>query len=119
MKIRVIQPRYSFDPAELDACRAELAAEIKNCDSTLDLIVLPEYSDVPADIHGEADFHKAIEDFNAELLTLAADTAKRCSALVFVNAGYKTESGWRNTTHVFGRGGEVLGRYFKAHPAPS
>ena len=119
MKIRVIQPRYSFDPAELDACRAELISEIDRCDESLDVIVLPEYSDVPADVHGESAFHAAIEEFNSKLLTLASDTAKRCSAIVFVNAGYKSDSGWRNTTHAFGRSGEVLGRYFKAHPAPS
>ncbi len=119
MKVRVIQPRYSFAPSEVNDCRAELIDQLNACDESLDLIVLPEYSDVPADIHGADAFHAAIEEFNSELLGLACEAARRCGALTFVNAGHLTEGGWRNTTHVFGRNGEVLGRYYKAHPAPS
>ena len=119
MKVRVIQPRYSFEPCELNACRAELLAQLEECTEELDLIVLPEYSDVPADVHGEEDFHRAINEFGDTLISRARETAKRCSALLFVNAAHRTESGLRNTTYAFGRDGELLGRYYKAHPAPS
>ena len=43
----------------------------------------------------------------------------RCNAIVFVNAAYDAGSGWRNTTHAIDREGNVVGQYFKAHPAPS
>ena len=49
----------------------------------------------------------------------AQETAKRCHALLFVNAGYKTVVGIRNTTYAINREGVIVGRYFKAHPAPS
>ena len=119
MRICVIQPYYSFDPADLQNCFDGLMEQLRKCDDSLDLIVLPDYSDVLADIHGEADFHSAIERYNSALMAEAADTAVRCNALVFVNAGHRTDTGWRNTTHVIGRDGEVIGRYYKAHPAPS
>ncbi len=49
----------------------------------------------------------------------AKETAKRCNAIVFANYGYKTDKGYRNTTHVIDRNGKEVGRYFKEHPAPS
>jgi glycerophosphoryl diester phosphodiesterase/predicted amidohydrolase len=52
-------------------------------------------------------------------LEKACKTAKRCNSLVFVNAGYKTDFGIRNTTYAIDRSGEIVGKYFKAHPAPS
>jgi predicted amidohydrolase len=85
----------------------------------MDLIVLPEYSDAPADVQGKDGFYGAVKQYNATLMQKARETAKRCHALVFVNAGYETEGGIRNTTHVFDRDGKSVGRYFKAHPAPS
>lgn len=38
---------------------------------------------------------------------------------MFVNAGYKTENGIRNTTHAIDRNGNIVGGHFKAHPVPS
>lgn len=119
MKVCVIQPRYSYNAAEVEQCLHGLMAQLDSCDGSLDLIVIPEYSDVPADVHGEEDFHAALEKYNGIIIKKATDTAVRCGALVFVNAGHKTDTGWRNTTHVIGRDGTVLGRYYKAHPAPS
>ena len=49
MKVAVIQPYYSFDPKETDRCYREMTALLDECDESLDLIVLPEYSDIPAD----------------------------------------------------------------------
>ena len=56
MKICVIQPRYSFDEGELAPRFCELLSLLDECDESLDLIVLPEYSDVPADVKGERGF---------------------------------------------------------------
>lgn len=119
MKICVIQPHYSFDEKDVESCFEGLLALLEQCDESLDLIVLPEYSDAPADVQGKDGFYEAVERYNDILMTKARETARRCGALVFVNAGYRTEGGIRNTTHVIDRKGNVVGRYFKAHPAPS
>ncbi len=119
MKVCVLQPHYSFHTADADACFADLLALMDACDESLDLIVLPEYSDALADVAGKDGFYAISEKYNATLLEKAAATARRCHALLFVNAGCKTEQGIRNTTHAFDREGNLIGRYFKAHPAPS
>lgn len=119
MKICVIQPHYSFDEQDVGACFEGLLALLEQCDESLDLIVLPEYSDAPADVQGKDGFYGAVAKYNALLMEKARETARRCGALVFVNAGYETENGVRNTTHAIDREGNVVGRYFKAHPAPS
>lgn len=119
MKVCVIQPHYSFDPRDVDACFEELLTMLDECDESLDLIVLPEYSDAPADVQGKDGFYGAVATYNARLLEKARATAKRCHALVFVNAGFVTEDGVRNTTHAIDREGNIVGRYFKEHPAPS
>lgn len=92
---------------------------LEQCDASLDVIVLPEYSDVPADVKGKAGYYDAVVKYGAIILEKAKETAKRCSAIVFFNAGHQTEKGIRNTTYAINREGEIIGRYFKAHPAPS
>ncbi len=37
----------------------------------------------------------------------------------FVICGYETKNGVLNTTYAIDRCGNIVGRYFKAHPAPS
>ena len=119
MKVSVLQPRYSMNGADLDSCFSDLLSLLDECDDSLDLIVLPEYSDVPADVKGVFGFYDAVARNNEILLQKASETAKRCHAILFVNAAYRTEAGLRNTTHAFDREGNPIGRYFKAHPAPS
>lgn len=119
MKVCVIQPYYSFDGKDTERCFDEMVELLDRCDESYDLIVLPEYSDIPAAQSSKKDFHEAIEKYNDVIMKKAVDAAKRCDAIVFVNAAYKTESGWRNTTHAIDRKGNIVGRYFKAHPAPS
>ena len=119
MKVCVIQPKYSFDGNDVQKCFDGLLSLLYKCDDSMDIIVLPEYSDAPADVLGKEGFYGAFEKYNERLLSEASKTAKRCNAIVFVNAGYMTENGIRNTTHAIDRNGNVVGRYFKAHPAPS
>ncbi|MBR2354196.1 MAG: hypothetical protein IKA76_06835 [Clostridia bacterium] len=119
MKICVIQPHYSFDEKDVNVCFEDLLSLMDQCDESLDLIVLPEYSDAPADVQGKDGFYGAVAAYNERLLQKAKETARRCHALVFVNAAYMTEKGARNTTHAIDREGNIVGRYFKAHPAPS
>ncbi len=120
MKVCVIQPYYSFDYKDNDRCFEEMVALLDQCDESMDLIVLPEYSDVPADQPDKALFDASIAKYNDIILTKAKEAAIRCNAIVFVNAGYDAGcGGWRNTTHAIDRKGNIVGRYFKAHPAPS
>ena len=119
MKVCIIQPYYSFDLRDIDDCFNRQLQLLDECDDTLDLIVLPEYSDIPADARGYDDFHAASAKYNPVIMEKAQKTAKRCHAIVFVNAAYPTEKGFRNTTHAFDREGNIVGRYFKTHPAPS
>ena len=119
MKTCVIQPKYSFDKNDLKERFSELLSLLDECDESMDLIVLPEYSDVPADVPGREEYYCAVKAHHETLLTKASQTAARCHALVFVNAGFCTEGGIRNTTHAIDREGRIVGRYFKAHPAPS
>ena len=119
MKVCVIQPHYSFDERELESCFNSLLAMLDECDDSMDLIVLPEYSDVLADVKGKDALYSAVERYGECLLEKAREVAKRCNAIIFVNAGCKTELGIRNTTYAINRSGEIVGKYFKAHPAPS
>lgn len=119
MKVCVIQPHYSFNENDVDICFNDMLSLLDQCDDSLDLIVLPEYSDALADVHGKKGFYDAVEKYNDILMDKVRETAKRCNSLAFVNAGYRTAEGIRNTTHAIDRRGNVVGRYFKAHPAPS
>ncbi len=119
MKICTIQPHYSFDEKDVAQCFQDLLALLEQCDESMDIIVLPEYSDAPADVKGKDGFYDAVKQYNTLLLNKAREMAKRCNSLVFVNAGYETDEGIRNTTHAIDRSGNIVGRYFKAHPAPS
>lgn len=114
LKTRVLQPPYAADAKDEPASSQWLLDELGKCDESLDLIVLPEFSDVPARIDG-AEFYAAVSNNNARLLTACAETARRCKAILFVNALYETSKGWRNTTHAFDRTGTCVGRYFKRH----
>jgi len=119
VKACIIQPYYSLDPKDTEKCFNDMVALIDKCDDSLDLIVLPEYADIPAAQSCAADFNSSIERYGDIILQKARETAVRCNAVVFVNAGYPTDEGYRNTTHAIDRSGNVVGRYFKAHPAPS
>ena len=119
MKVCIIQPYYSFSANDLDRCFADMLALMEQCDDSMDLIVLPEYCDIPAATENAAQFHASIEKYNAVIAQKAAETAKRCHAILFANYADKTESGFRNTTFAFDREGKCVGKYYKAHPAPS
>lgn len=59
---------------------------LDECDDSMDLIVLPEYSDVLADVKGKDAFYNASEQYSNILLNRACATAKRCNAIIFVNS---------------------------------
>lgn len=119
MKACIIQTEYSLDSAKADELFDKTLELLDRCDERLDLIVCPEYSDFPTAVSSTDEFNAMIEKYNGAIMQKAKETAVRCHALVFVNCAYKAEGGYRNTTHAINPEGEVIGRYFKAHPAPS
>lgn len=116
MKISVIQPRYSSDFKDSDACFEEQLKLIDLCDASMDIIVLPESCDIPA-FAGTAEESKASAlKYNKILLDKVSETARRCNAIVFANARSFDESeAGRNTTYAFDRSGNIVGKYFKEH----
>ena len=115
MKVCVIQPPYAHDPAKIgESVEWELDALAK-CGEDLDVIVLPEASDRQGTVSSRAALSNAVERFNAPLLAACSATARRCGAVVFVNAIDRTPTGWRNTTFAYGRDGALAGKYDKAH----
>ena len=119
MKTYIIQPYYSFNEGDLEVCMSDMLAHLDSVGEDADLIVLPEYCDVPAACKGKQSFHASIEKYNDLIKAKAAEAAKRCHAILFFNAADKTETGWRNTTYALDREGNLVGKYYKAHPAPS
>lgn len=118
MKACVIQPPYSTDLMLSDEYFEFKMKKLEECDESMDIIVLPEYSDVPCATKTREEiifYHKKYID---KLLKKCADTAKRCNSFVFANALFEAETGFRNTTYAFNRNGEIVGKYFKKHIPP-
>lgn len=119
MKACIIQPPYSKDLSLSDEYFEYKINLLDKCDSSVDIIVLPEYSDVPCAAQEKEDvlfYHNKYIDI---LLNKCKQTAKNCSALVFVNALCEENGKFRNTTYVYNKQGELVGKYFKKHLPPS
>lgn len=118
MKACIIQPPYSRDVSFSDEYFNYKLNKLDECDESIDVIVLPEYSDVPCATSTKEEtifYHKKYIDI---LLSKCIETAKRCKALVFVNALYGINNNYRNTTYVYNQNGELIGTYFKKHLPP-
>ena len=118
MKAIVIQPPYSNDTSFSEEYFQFKLQQLANCDETADVIVLPEYSDVPCatkDMEETLYYHKKYIDV---LLKKCKETAVRCQAHVFVNALSEEKTGYRNTTYCFDKNGQLAGKYFKKHLPP-
>ena len=113
MKACIIQPPYSFDLGLSDEYFTYKLNLLEQCDDSVDIIVLPEYSDVPcvtATLEETLFYHEKYID---QLLDKCKETAKRCNAIVFVNALCKEQNGYRNTTYAYDQKGEIVGKYYK------
>lgn len=119
MKVSVIQPKYLTDYEKSEEYFEYTLGYLRSCDSSMDIIVLPESSDIPCLAATKEDAEESVRKFNKKLLEEASNTAKRCNAIVFVNARCETENGLRNTTFAFDRQGVCVGKYFKQHLVPS
>lgn len=118
MKVCVIQPYYSVDFADADQCFEDELALLEQCDESMDLIVLPEMSDMPSLAKTLEQRMICREKYTDRLLDKVKETAVRCNAMIFVNANYHNGVGYRNTTYAFDRQGNQVGHYFKEHLTP-
>jgi len=119
MKVCIIQPAYSTDYSKSDVHFAEQLKLMDRCDESMDLIVLPEATDIPCLAKTREDAAHSSEKFTDRILKKASETAKRCGAIVFINArSYEESADGRNTTYAFDRSGRIAGKYFKQHLTP-
>lgn len=119
MKFAIVQPHYDLEYGHVEARFDEVMGYLDECDESMDFIVLPEYSDIEGNVRDKEEYEKYVERNTDKMLEKIKFTAKRCSAYIFANMSCKCEKGLRNTTFVIDKSGEVIGKYFKAHPAPS
>lgn len=118
MKVCIIQPPYSANVNDSDTLFDYKIKLLDKCDETLDVIVLPEYSDVPcatSTLEETLFYHKK---YIGELLEKCSQTAKKCGSALFVNALCEVEGKYRNTTYCFNKNGELAGKYYKKHLPP-
>lgn len=118
MKVCIMQPPYSKDLKHSDEFFQYKLDLLDKCDDSVDVIVLPEYSDVPCATTTLDETLYYHEKYIGKLLEKCIDTAKRCKATVFVNALSREDKCYRNTTYAYNRDGELVGTYFKNHLPP-
>lgn len=118
MKACIIQPPYSANASDGDAFFQFKLKMLDQCDETIDLIVLPEYSDVPYATTTREETLACHDKYLEPLLARCKQTAQRCGALVFVNALSEEAGQYRNTTYVLNQYGEQVGAYYKRHLPP-
>lgn len=116
MNICVIQPPYPTRPENTEQTVSFILQELERCDDSLDLILLPECCNAPSGC-GDSELLKVLVDANTEsLLSAVKKTAIRCNATVGINLYCKTEHQIvQNTTLLFNRKGEIVGKYVKQH----
>lgn len=118
MKIRVIQPPYPKHVEDTPSTVAFMLRQLENCDSTLDLILLPECCNAPSGCGDSALLRSLVQENTQKLLDGARETAIRCQATVGINLYINAEeqsTTVRNTTLLFNRQGNLAARYDKQH----
>ncbi|MBQ2943046.1 MAG: hypothetical protein IJD97_12510 [Clostridia bacterium] len=118
MKVCTIQPLYPTDYSRSEEMFLWEIEAMDKCDESMDLIVLPESTDVPCFAKTREMALESYKKFNRKLIEKASETAKRCNAVLFINAYKEVETGLRNTTYAFDREGKIAGYYFKQHLTP-
>lgn len=118
MKACIIQPPYSMDASQSDEYFNYKLEMLDKCDNSIDIIVLPEYSDVPCATETREKTLFYHDKYINILFDKCKETAKRCNSLVFVNALCEINNNYRNTTYAIDQNGNVVGKYFKKHLPP-
>lgn len=115
MKARVIQQLFCQDRPGLEKSFEWTVNELKKCDESLDIVVLPEFCEVPGKTVSPEDFLSTSRKYAPVLIEACAETARRCSTLVFAGVVDHSLEVPRNAILVFDRKGEIVGRYYKEH----
>lgn len=116
MKVCIIQPEYCTDYNRTEEFFQKELEFFDACDDSMDIIVFPEYSDVPCLTKTREQFETSVRKYSPILLKKASDTAKRCNSMLFICCGDITDEGISNTTFAFDRQGNIVGKYQKQHP---
>ena len=119
MKVCAIQTPYSTDYSKSDEYFNYELELMDKCDESMDLIVFTESCDVPCVAKTKEESEASVRKYNKRLLEKASETAKRCAAVLFINARDESDKGLRNTTFAYNKNGELVGKYFKEHLVPS
>ena len=77
MKVCVIQPPYSMHYEDRFACFEKFTELIDSCDDSMDIIVLPEYSDTPTVVHTQEEFLEELDTFHDAIMEKAKALAVR------------------------------------------
>ena len=117
MKVCVVQPAYSLNFAESDALFAWELNELDKCDATMDIIVLPEYSNAGGLSDKESEM-RAIPRAKA-MLEESSAIAKEKNAYLVINVLEERDGQLVNSTYLFDKNGEVAFIYDKIHLPPS
>ncbi|MBQ9860523.1 MAG: hypothetical protein IJO76_07630 [Clostridia bacterium] len=115
MKVCVVQPPYSFDFADSQKNFEWEMEAFDRCDESMDIIVFPEYTNVPAKASTQAEMEQSYRLYGEALTIKAKETARRCGATVFMCCVCATETGLRNGICAFDKQGNEVGRYYKQH----
>ena len=93
MKVCIIQPPYSGNYADAEACFQKQLELMDQCDPSMDVIVLPESCDIPSLARTKEESEASSDRYNKTMVDAAIKLAKRCSATVFFNARSYGETG--------------------------
>ena len=119
MKVCVLQCEYSNSGVNADDLFNKRLAMLDGCSDECDIIVLPEYSEVPFAASTGEELFNAHSKYFEPLFSKCVETAKRCNSVLFFNALCEVDGEIRNTTYALNKNGEVVGKYFKTHIPPS
>ena len=118
MKIRVIQPPYPKYAEDTLASVSFMIDQLRRCDESLDLILLPECCNAPCGCGDSSLLRRMVSVHTQPLLDAVQETAIRCRATVGINLyvpGEGCEGTVRNSTLLYDRQGKVAARYDKQH----
>ena len=118
MKACAIQTPFCTEFDQSEAYFGKLMDYMDACDESMDLIVLPEYSNVPCSARTREEAEEAFARFGERLMEKAKETAVRCGAVVCVCGLAQYPQGLRNTITVLDRNGRNVGQYDKQHLVP-
>lgn len=118
MRIRVIQPPYPQCTDGTPATVSFMIEQLRQCDESLDLILLPECCNLPAGCSDSLLLPKLVQTYGNALFNAVKETAVRCNAVVGINLyiygkGYETVV--RNATLLFNKEGRLVAQYNKQH----